>query len=151
MDHSSKPCGRESDPARCLPGYLGQGGPMIFSTTLLAQALVSGTLIGGVFALIAVGLTLIWGVMRIINFAHGEFLMVGLYIGYFLVSELGMQPYVAGLIVVPALFLFGALLFKATLERTLSHPTFNTLLLTLGLSLVLQNTALALFSATPRA
>lgn len=118
---------------------------------LILQGVVNGLLIGGVFALVTVGLTLIWGVMRIINFAHGEFLMVGLYIGYFLVSELGMQPYVAGLIIVPALFLFGAGLFKATLERTLSHPTFNTLLLTLGLSLVLQNTALALFSATPRA
>lgn len=118
---------------------------------LILQGVVNGLLIGGVFALVTVGLTLIWGVMRIINFAHGEFLMVGLYIGYFLVSGLGLDPYVAGLIVVPALFVFGGLLFKATLERTLSHPTFNTLLLTLGLSLVLQNMALAMFTATPRA
>lgn len=118
---------------------------------LILQGVVNGLMIGGVFTLVTVGLTLIWGVMKIINFAHGEFLMVGLYIGYFLVSGLGFDPYLAGLIVVPALFIFGGLLFKATLERTLSHPTFNTLLLTLGLSLVLQNVALAWFSATPRA
>lgn len=118
---------------------------------LILQGTVNGVLIGGVFALVTVGLTLIWGVMKIINFAHGEFLMVALYLGFFLYTGFGLEPYVAGFIVVPALMLFGVGVFRSTLHRTIDHPIFNTLLLTLGISLILQNLALALFTATPRA
>ncbi|RLC63959.1 MAG: branched-chain amino acid ABC transporter permease, partial [Chloroflexota bacterium] len=77
------------------------------SFPLLAQAFVSGIMLGGVFALIAIGLTLIWGVMGIINFAHGEFLMVGMYIAYFLAARTGLDPYFTILVTVPALFLIG--------------------------------------------
>jgi len=120
---------------------------MILSTELLAQAVVSGLLIGGVFALISVGLTLIWGVMRIINFAHGEFLMIGMYIAYFLVAEAHWDPYMTFLVTVPVLFVVGAGLFRATIQPILSYPSMNQIMLTLGLSLILQNLALVLFKA----
>ena len=122
---------------------------MFFSLDLLAQALVTGILIGGVFALLSVGLTLIWGVMRIINFAHGEFLMVGMYIVYFLVTKGGWDPYVTLLVSVPALFVVGAAIFRLTIQPILAHPSMNQIMLTLGLSLILQNLALVLFSADP--
>jgi len=117
--------------------------------TLLAQAIVNGLLLGGLFALIAIGLTLIWGVMRIINFAHGEFLMVAMYITFFLVDRAGLNPYLAALITVPALFIVGAAIFRVSIQPVLKDPVMNQILLTLGLSLVLQNVALVLFKATP--
>jgi branched-chain amino acid transport system permease protein len=122
---------------------------MFFSLDLLAQALVTGILIGGVFALLSVGLTLIWGVMRIINFAHGEFLMVGMYIVYFLVTKGGWDPYVTLLVSVPALFVVGAAIFRLTIQPILAHPSMNQIMLTLGLSLILQNLALVVFRADP--
>ena len=122
---------------------------MFFSLDLLTQALVTGILIGGVFALLAVGLTLIWGVMRIINFAHGEFLMIGMYIVYFLVAKQGWDPYVTLLVSVPALFVVGAAIFRLTIQPILAHPSMNQIMLTLGLSLILQNLALVLFRADP--
>ena len=122
---------------------------MFFSLDLLAQALVTGILIGGVFALLSVGLTLIWGVMRIINFAHGEFLMVGMYIVYFLVTKGGWDPYVTLLVSVPVLFVVGAAIFRLTIQPILAHPSMNQIMLTLGLSLILQNLALVVFSADP--
>ena len=122
---------------------------MFFSLDLLAQALVTGILIGGVFALLSVGLTLIWGVMRIINFAHGEFLMIGMYIVYFLVAKGGWDPYVTLLVSAPLLFVVGAGIFRLTIQPILSDPSMNQIMLTLGLSLILQNLALVLFSADP--
>jgi branched-chain amino acid transport system permease protein len=122
---------------------------MFFSLDLLAQALVTGILIGGVFALLSVGLTLIWGVMRIINFAHGEFLMVGMYVVYFLVAKGKWDPYVTLLVSVPVLFVVGAAIFRLTIQPILAHPSMNQIMLTLGLSLILQNLALVVFSADP--
>jgi len=122
---------------------------MLFDIDVIAQALVSGILIGGVFALIAVGLTLIWGVMRIINFAHGEFLMIGMYIAYFLVAEGHWDPYLTLIVTTPALFIVGIVLFRVTIQPILKHPTMNQIMLTLGLSLLLQNLALVFFKADP--
>lgn len=120
---------------------------MTFSLPVILQALASGLMIGGVFALISVGLTLIWGVMKIINFAHGEFLMIGLYLAYFLINNVGMDPYLTILVTTPALFLVGIAIFQATIRPILKHPPMNQIMLTLGLSLILQNLALVLFKA----
>jgi len=122
---------------------------MFFSLDLLIQALVTGILIGGVFALLSVGLTLIWGVMRIINFAHGEFLMVGMYVVYFLVTKSRWDPYVTLLVSVPVLFVVGAAIFRLTIQPILAHSSMNQIMLTLGLSLILQNLALIFFRADP--
>ena len=123
---------------------------MVFSFALLAQAVVTGILIGGIFALISVGLSLIWGVMRIINFAHGEFLMIGMYIAYFMVAKAGWDPYLTIVVTAPMLFLVGAFIFQITIRPILKDPPMNQIMLTVGLSLILQNLALVLFKADVR-
>jgi len=120
---------------------------MTFSLPVILQALVSGILIGGVFALISIGLTLIWGVMKIINFAHGEFLMLGMYVAYFLIADAGWDPYLTMLVTVPALFLGGIVIFQLTIRPILKDPPMNQIMLTLGLSLMLQGLALWQFKA----
>ena len=120
---------------------------MVFSFELFGQALITGIMIGGIFALISVGLSLIWGVMRIINFAHGEFLMIAMYIAYFLVAKAGWDPYMTIIVTAPALFLFGVLIFQSTIRPILKDPSMNQIMLTLGLSLILQNLALVIFKA----
>ena len=118
-----------------------------FSGSVLSQAIVSGIMLGGLFALISVGLTLIWGVMKIINFAQGEFLMVALYLAYFLVARGHIDPYITIIVTVPFMFFFGIGIFRATISPILKDPVMNQIMLTLGVSLMLQNVALMLFSA----
>lgn len=119
---------------------------MQFSWSVISQGLVSGVLLGGMFALIAVGLTLIWGVMGIINFAHGEFLMVGLYVAYFAVSA-GLSPYLSFIVTIPATTLLGIVVYKGLISPILKDPMVNQIMLTLGLMLILQNLALLFFKA----
>jgi branched-chain amino acid transport system permease protein len=117
---------------------------------LVLQAIVTGILLGGIYGLICVGLTLTFGVMRIINFAHGEFLMVGMYATFFLAQALGVESYAAIPVVLPGLFLFGVLVFHVLIRPILGAAPLNQMLLLVGLSLVLQNGALALFSPDTR-
>ena len=121
------------------------------SSALVLQAIVSGLLLGGVYSLICVGLTLTFGVMRIINFAHGEFLMVAMYATYFFAVGLKTEPYAAIVVVLPGLFLFGVMVFYFLIRPIQSRDPLNQMLLLVGLSLVLQNGALALFSPDTRA
>lgn len=123
---------------------------MVFSFELLAQAVISGLLVGGIFALISVGLSMIWGVMRIINFAHGEFLMVGMYVAYFLTARAGWDPYLTLFLTAPVLFAVGVLIFQSTIRPILVDPPINQIMLTLGWSFILQNLALILFKADIR-
>jgi branched-chain amino acid transport system permease protein len=119
-------------------------------TTLLGQAAVSGLLIGGVYALVALGLTLIFGVLRIINFAHGALMMLAMYATFFLWSVGGVDPYLGALVVGPAFFLVGAAIQRVVIQPNLGAPESSQLLLTLGLALFLENGALALLGAEPR-
>lgn len=112
----------------------------------MIQAIVDGLLIGGVYALIGVSLTLVFGVLRLINFAHGDLLMMGMYGVYFAHTRLGIAIYVTALLVVPLLFVFGAFIFRFGVRPVLRGPEIRPLLVTLGLSLILQNVALSLFS-----
>jgi branched-chain amino acid transport system permease protein len=121
------------------------------SSALILQAIVSGLLLGGVYSLICVGLTLTFGVMRIINFAHGEFLMVAMYATYFFAVGFKLEPYAAIVVVLPGLFLFGVMVFYFLIRPIQSRDPLNQMLLLVGLSLVLQNGALALFSPDTRA
>ncbi len=115
------------------------------------QALVSGLLIGGIYSLIAVGLTLIFGVSKIINFAHGEYLMLAMYLTYWLFIFGKIDPYLSILITIPALFTVGMLTQKVFIEPLLKkNLLFQTILVTLGLSILMQNVALFFWSADYR-
>lgn len=118
----------------------------MFNISFICQAIINGLLIGGVFALVAVGLNLIFGVMKIINFAHGSLMMLGMYIAYWAAAGLSINPYLSILIVIPVLFAIGALMQKFLINPIISAPEHNQLLLTLGVSLFLENLALFLWS-----
>lgn len=120
------------------------------STVVVTQAVVTGILIGGVYGLVAMGLTLIFGVLDIVNFAHGAFLAVALFLSYFLVAGMGMHPYLALLVVLPSMFLLGAVAQRFVLAGAMGKPLENQLLITLGISLVIENSLLLFFGANPR-
>lgn len=111
------------------------------------QSLISGILIGGVYALIGIGLTLIFGVMRVINFAHGDILMVGMYLTYILFTFAHIDPFVSVLISFPLMFLFGGLLQKVFINRVLNAVAQNQILLTIGLGLIMSNTVMLIFTS----
>ena len=110
----------------------------------LAQSVVNGLLIGSIYALIAVGLTLVYGVMDIVNFAHGEFLMLGMFGGYLASSELGIDPLLAAPVVGLTMFAFGALVQRSIIEPIIKAPPVAQVLATVGLGLVLANGAAAI-------
>jgi branched-chain amino acid transport system permease protein len=116
----------------------------------LAQIVVSGLLLGGVYALVSVGLTLVFGVIRLVNFAHGEYLMLAMYLTYFLFQYLGLDPLLAILVVAPALFLFGVITERLIIVPTLAAPHVVQVFATLGVSIVMQNLALFFWSANFR-
>ncbi|HXH39703.1 MAG TPA: branched-chain amino acid ABC transporter permease [Thermoanaerobaculia bacterium] len=114
---------------------------------IFAQALVSGILIGGVYALIGIGLTIIFGVMRIINFAHGDLLMVGMYLTYYLFTLVHVDPFLSIFITIPLMFLFGAFLQKFFINRVLNALPQNQILLTIGLGLIMSNAVMLAFTS----
>ena len=120
------------------------------SPVIATQAIVTGLLIGGVYGLVAMGLTLIFGVLDIVNFAHGAFLAVALFITYWLVSSMGLHPYVTILVTVPVMFAVGWAVQRGVLSGAMGKPLENQLLITLGISLVIENGLLLLFGANPR-
>ncbi len=111
------------------------------------QALISGILIGGVYALIGIGLTIIFGVMRIINFAHGDLLMLGMYLTYFLFTLLNIDPFISIIITIPLMFLFGSFLQKAIINRALNALPQNQILLTIGMGLIMSNSIMLAFTS----
>jgi branched-chain amino acid transport system permease protein len=118
--------------------------------TIFLQSLLSGVLIGGAYALIGVGLTIIFGVMRIINFAHGDLVMLGMYASYFLFTLGNVDPFVSIVFVFPLLFLFGAILQKTVINQVLNALPQNQILLTIGIGLILSNTMMLLFTSDYR-
>jgi branched-chain amino acid transport system permease protein len=114
---------------------------------LFLQSLISGILIGGVYALIGIGLTIIFGVMRIINFAHGDIMMVGMYLTYNLFTLCGIDPFLSVVICIPLMFLFGGLLQKVFINRVLNALPQNQILLTIGLGLIMSNTVMLIYTS----
>ncbi|SDI01331.1 branched-chain amino acid transport system permease protein [Paenibacillus naphthalenovorans] len=116
---------------------------------MLLQVIVSGILLGGMYSLITIGLTLIFGVVRIVNFAHGEFLMLGMFLCYFLVTSLGIDPYLTMLPVAAVLFALGAFTQKVFIQPLLGDEN-SQLIITVGMMYFLQNAALFLFGGEYR-
>ncbi|AMV47526.1 MULTISPECIES: branched-chain amino acid ABC transporter permease [Paraburkholderia] len=122
----------------------------MFDPVILLSALLNGLTTGAVYALIALGLTLIYGVLHIINFAHGAALMIALYAVFLLKERLGIDPYMALPIVTLGMFAFGYLLQRFVINRASHGKDENILLVTLGLSIVLENLALVWFHSDTR-
>jgi branched-chain amino acid transport system permease protein len=117
------------------------------SFTTVWQALISGLLNGAVYGLVSVGLSMIFGVVKIVNFAHGEFLMVGMYLSYAIWALLGIDPLWSVPIVMFLLFFFGVGIQRFFIRRVLNAPDLAQIFLTVGLSVLMINLALFLFRA----
>jgi len=122
----------------------------LYDFGILFSSVLNGVTTGAVYALIALGLTLIYGVLHIINFAHGAALMVALYAVYLLKTHFGIDPYLALPIVVPGMFALGYALQRAIINRAGHGKDENILLVTLGISIVLENLALLVFKSDTR-
>jgi branched-chain amino acid transport system permease protein len=112
--------------------------------------IINGLMMGGIYGLISLGLTLIFGVIGIVNFAHGEFLMVGMYACYWLYILLGFDPYFSILIITPLFFFFGMFVQRIIFQPILNAPEGSHIFVAIGLSIVLQNLALFLWKADYR-
>jgi branched-chain amino acid transport system permease protein len=117
---------------------------------LFFQVLVSGILLGGLYALMALGLALVWGVLNIVNLSHGALVMLGAYVTYFLVTGAHFDPFVALPIAAALLFAIGYFIQRGILNLVMRGPMFNTLLITFGIEVVLTYLAQLWFSADYR-
>lgn len=118
--------------------------------TQLAQILVEGCINGSSIALVAIGIALIWGVMGLLCFAQGEFLMIGMYVAYFMMKLLGWDPLFSMSLCALVLFVIGFVVYYTMVRRVLSGPKLSQRLLTFGLSLMLANLALYFFKSDYR-
>ena len=122
----------------------------------LAQYVVTGLLVGGVYALMSIGLALIFGIMRVVNFAQGDFMMLGMYLTFYYAIALGIEPLLGALLCIPPFFALGLLVHRAFLVRVTGggdpdREMDAQLILTLGLSLVITNATTMILSPMPRA
>ena len=118
--------------------------------SIFLQLLVNGLLLGGAYAIISISLTLIFGVVRVVNFAHGELLMIGLYVVWLLAVHAGLHPYAAAIPVALLLFAVGALIQRFVIQPLLSAEPHIQIFATVGVSTALLNLALMVFGADVR-
>jgi branched-chain amino acid transport system permease protein len=123
----------------------------VITAGMLGQVVVSGILSGGLYAMVALGLALIFGVMRVINIAHGPLLMLGAYATFFLYSRFGVNPFLTVPFAMAALFVVGMLLQRSLIFRVVDAPELSSLLLTFGISIALVNLAQLAFTSDLRA
>lgn len=114
---------------------------------MVIQGLFEGLINGSILALIAMGIALVWGVMNILSFTQGEFLMLGMYVSYYMNRRFGLDPIVAMPISALALFLLGWIIYKTIIAKALRGPVLSQRLVTFALSMILVNAALLLFGA----
>ncbi len=117
---------------------------------LFVQAVINGVLIGSIYGLSALGLTLVWGIMDIVNLAHGEFIILGAFMNYFLFTLLGVNPLVGVLLAIPAGVVVGGIIHLLFIRRVIGRSGLTTLLMTFGLSVMGNNIMLQLFAGEPR-
>ncbi len=117
---------------------------------IIAQLAATGILLGGIYALISIGMTLVYGSIFLINFAHGDYLMVSMYLTYVLTTVWGMNPYASVIIVMPAMFLLGALTFILVVKRVLHGSHKIRVFVTFGVGIVATNAILMIFGGAER-
>ena len=118
--------------------------------TQLLQTLINGLLLGGFYAVMVLGFSVFWGVMGVINLAHGEFLMTGAYLAWLLFTSFSIDPFASLLLIMPIMFIVGFMMQKFLLNRLLERPSLATLLATFGISVILANIHKIIYSADPR-
>jgi branched-chain amino acid transport system permease protein len=116
----------------------------------LLQALINGIMLGGLYAVIVLGFSIIWGTTGLINLAHGEFLMVGAYLTWIMNRQFGWEPFAALIVVMPVMFAVGYILQRTLINRIIERPQLISLLVTYGLSIIIANAFKLFFTATPR-
>jgi branched-chain amino acid transport system permease protein len=119
--------------------------------SLLAQQVILGLMLGGVYVAVAIGFSLVWGVLNIVNLAHGALVMVGAYTTWWLFANAHLDPFVTLPVNAVVLFVIGYLLQRVLINRVIRAPLFFTLLLTFGINLVVINVLLLLFKSDFRA
>jgi branched-chain amino acid transport system permease protein len=118
---------------------------------IIYNALIIGIFIGSIYGLIAVGLSLVYGVMRVVNISHGEFVMLGAFLTFFAWTLLGINPVICIVIALVVLFFLGLLVHRSLVERVIGKPMLSSLMLTFGVSILIWNTAQAVFTANIKA
>jgi branched-chain amino acid transport system permease protein len=117
---------------------------------LAAQVLINALVLGCLYACIAIGFSLVWGVLNVINLIHGSFIVLGAYLAFALYQTLSIPPWYALVVAAPLFFVFGYLLQRLLLNRVISAPVLVTLTLTFGLDLILNNSMIYFFKADYR-
>ena len=114
------------------------------------NSIIQGILVGGLYALFAAGLSLIFGVMRLVNIAHGDLIILSAFLGLTVSSSLDLNPFISLIFVIPAMGILGYLLQRGILNKTLGNDILPPLLVTFGLSVIIQNSLLELYTADPQ-
>lgn len=114
------------------------------------QATINGIMLGGFYAVMVLGFSVIWGVMGVINLAHGEFVMLGAYLTWVMQGQFNWDPFVSVFLVMPVMFAFGYLLQRILINRVVERPHLISLLVTFGLGIMMSNAMKLIFTADPR-
>lgn len=116
----------------------------------ILQTLLQGILLGGFYAVMVLGFSIIWGVMGVINLAHGEYLMIGAYLAWIFSNSLGMDPFFSLILIMPIMFVVGYVIQRVLINRIVERPHLMALLVTFGLSIALANVVKLAYTADPR-
>lgn len=116
----------------------------------LAQTILNGILLGGLYAVVGIGMSMIFGIMRITNLAHGDLMVLASYLSLVLVSGLGINPFISLVVVIPLMFVIGLIVQNSLINRVLNKGAEPPLLVTFGLSIIIQNALLLIFTPDAR-
>ena len=114
------------------------------------NSIIQGILVGGLYALFAAGLSLIFGVMRLVNIAHGDLIILSAFLGLTISTSLNLHPFISLIVVIPIMSIFGYVLQRGILNKTLGNDILPPLLVTFGLSVIIQNSLLEIYTADPQ-